>query len=100
MKHFPARWPKGRLVPTVIVIILLLVIAAAGMSHEAVVSRVAAQTGAMETYAQASTGDSTPDTPSTYVTAARWEINPVTYSIGNCPRSLDCEAATGGAAGD
>jgi uncharacterized protein YraI/predicted Zn-dependent protease len=30
---------------------------------------------------------------SNYVTGASWTKNPVTYSIGNCPRSLDCAPA-------
>lgn len=32
-------------------------------------------------------------TSSNYVTGAQWTKNPVTYSIRNCPRSLDCGLA-------
>lgn len=33
------------------------------------------------------------ETASNYVTGAQWTKNPVTYSIRNCPRSLDCGLA-------
>ena len=31
--------------------------------------------------------------PADYVIAAKWDKNPVTYSIENCPTSLDCDVA-------
>lgn len=34
-----------------------------------------------------------PGSAENYVTAAKWDKNPVTYSIDNCPRTLDCATA-------
>ena len=67
-------------------------------SHEGL-ARLAWLTGAMDIYRHAD--DLAPHAPlptdstgaSNYVIASRWPTNPVTYTISNCPSSLDCTAA-------
>ncbi len=47
----------------------------------------------VDVYAVAGTGLSSQDIVSPYVTVATWAFNPVTYSLENCPPSLDCGVA-------
>lgn len=89
----PRRVLSGRVLRTVILAGLLLLIAVASVNRETILMQMAARLGAMETYAMASSDSAVPQGPSAYVAVARWNKNPVTYSISNCPSTLDCAAA-------
>lgn len=99
MKPLPVvQWPRPRTVLILVTLFLILAVVAGAASRSgAVIERIAAWTGAMETYARASGSESTTEAgvnaPSSYAAATRWEQTTVTYAFANCPRALDCAAA-------